>query len=129
VSPGADVLGLADLPTDGRWEPLHLGEDRHSAYRDLTGWDGAAMPAGVGILVARLAFTRGRPLPAGGVLLGIDLISQSAPPADGDYEFSVDTQTDRDRSGRTLVRVRTLLRRPGGRDVAEVTFVLRWPDA
>jgi hypothetical protein len=129
VSPRTNVLDLSDLPRDGRWEPLHLGEQDHAGYRELTGWDGAAMPAGLGMLAARLAFTRGRPLPPGGVLLGIDLDSRSAPPTDGNYEFSVDTETGEDSSGRTLVRVRTRLRRPRDRDVAEVTFVLRWPDA
>lgn len=124
----AQVLALSDLATEGSWEQLHLEEQAHLGYRRLTGWDNPEMPAGLGIVAARRAFTRGRPLPAGGVLLGIELDSRSAPPEDGEYEFQVDAAVREDSSGRTLVRVCTRLRRPGGGDVADVTFVLRWPD-
>lgn len=125
----AQVLELSDLATNGAWEQLHVDEQTHLGYRRLTGWDGSDMPAGLGIVAARRAFTRGRPLPPGGVLLGIELDSRSAPPEDGEYEFQVDTGVRKDSSGRTLVRVCTRLRRAGGDDVADVTFVLRWPDA
>lgn len=129
MTPSGQILMLSDLATDGTWQELHLEQHDHHEYRRLTGWDGPEMPAGLAIVAARRAFTQGRPLPPGGVLLGIELDSRSAPPEDGEYEFQVATDMREDSSGRMLVRVCTRLRRPGGGDVADVAFVLRWPDA
>jgi hypothetical protein len=128
VTHPAQALALSDLATAGAWEQLHLEEEANLGYRRLTGWDGPEMPAGLGIVAARRAFTRGRRLPPGGVLLGIELDSRSAPPEDGEYEFQVDAGVRKDSAGHTLVRVCTRLRRPGGGDIADVTFLLRWPD-
>ena len=125
----APVLALSELTAQHDWEPLRLPAHVHDDYRELTGWDRPELPAGLGVVVARRAFTRGRPLPPGGVLLGIEFDNHGVPPADGAYEFKVSTDVSRDSAGRTLARVSTRLRRPRGERVADVTFVLRWPDA
>jgi hypothetical protein len=127
MSQPSSALELADLPTSG-WEPLDIGEQLDADYRTCTGWDGAEIPAGLCIVVARLAFTRGgRPLPPGGVLLEIDVTTHSTPPADGRYEFLTRTAVTPHHSGRSLLHAEIRLREPDGPEVADVTFVIRWP--
>lgn len=125
MSEVSTVLKLVDIPTVG-WEPLDVGHQLAADYRAVGGWDGAEAPAGLSIVVARLAFTRGgRPIPPGGVLLGIDMVAYCAPPSGGRYEFMASTTITSRHSVRPLVDVVIRLRVPAGRDVAEVAFSLR----
>lgn len=124
------ALRLSELPTHGAWEELDAGAQLEIGYRAVTDWKGGSASAGLSIVVARLAFTRGgRPLPPGGVLLGIDLVSYSSPPNDGRFEYLVTTEVIPHRSGKPPLRASTRLRVPEGRHVADVTFAIRWPGA
>lgn len=123
------TLQLDELTTDGGWLPF---EPDTAAYRQATGWDGAGAPPGLAVALARLAFTRGRPLPPGGVLLGIDVDVTDPLPEQGPWSFRVDATQRRTASGHLVVRIATRVDRfprdPSVRD-ARVTFILRWPDA
>ncbi len=123
------TLQLDELTTDSAWLPF---EPDVAGYREATGWDGDDAPPGLAVALARLAFTRGRPLPPGGVLLGIDVDVADPLPEHGPWSFRVDTSRRRTSSGQVVVRISTRVDRfprdPSSRD-ARVTFVLRWPDA
>lgn len=123
-----DVLRLPEISTDGGWEPVETGPGLAAAYCGATGWPGDEAAVGWSVVAARLALTRGgRPLPPGGVLLGITLRSHSLPPHDGRFEFRTTTETGTHRSGRPLLTAGVNLRTPAGRDVAEVVFTILWP--
>ena len=122
-----EVLTLAELETGGAWESFELDNGLPDAYAAATGRAAGGEAVGWSVVAARIALTRGgRPLPPGGVLLGIDLLSLSLPPRDGHLEFSIDTEVTPHRSGRPLVRAQVRLRTPEGRHVADVTFAIRW---
>lgn len=128
VSAARDVLGLADISTDGAWLPVATGPDLAAGYHGATGRQGDGAAVGWSVVAARLALTRGgRPLPPGGVLLGMGLRSRSLPPHDGRFAFRTTTEIGTHRSGRPLLRAEVRLRTPAGRDVAEVTFTILWP--
>ena len=128
MSDVANVLRIEDLSTGGRWELLEAGFDLDTNYRDVTGWDDPDPSAGLCLVAARLAFTRGRPLPPGGVLLEIAIDSYRSPPQDGRFEYRVGSEVTPHRSGLPIVRIVTTLRLPGGAHVAEVSYVIRWPN-
>ena len=121
------VLRIEDLSTGGQWELLEAGPDLDADYRDVTGWDHPDPSAGLCLVAARLAFTRGRPMPPGGVLLGIDIDPYRSPPQDGRFEYRVDSEVTPHRSGLPMVRIVTTLRLPEGAHVAEVAYAIRWP--
>ncbi len=122
------VLKISEIATNGEWKTLDVGRQLEACYRSTTEWKGTGSSAGLSIVVARRAFTRDRRLPAGGVLLGIDLRSVSPPPSDGRYEFLIDTDVAPHRSGKSLVRVLTQLRISEGKPVAGVMFAILWPN-
>jgi hypothetical protein len=122
------VLRLADLDTDGRWGEVAAGPDLEQRYRAVTGWRGATAPVGLASVIGRLAYTRGRPMPPGGVLREIGQRTVGTPPADGRWQARVAHTVLGERSGRRRVAVTTDLRCTAtGRDVATVRFVLDWP--
>lgn len=123
----AAPLHIADLSTANQWIGFDIDSDLDMRYRGVTGWDGDDSAAGMSIVAARRAFTRGRPLPPGGVLLGIELDSHDTLPADGHCEFRVETDVTRHRSGFPFVQIVTTLRVPDGKEFAEVVYVIRWP--
>ena len=125
----AQQLSIADIDTGGSWHPLDAGADLLTAYCAATGWTSDLPAVGCSIIAARLALTRGgRPLPPGGVLLGIEIRSRSLPPSDARFEYRTTTEVTRSRSGHLLVRACVQLRVAApGRDVAEVAFTIRWP--
>jgi hypothetical protein len=128
VSTGTGTLGIAEIDTAGAWERVEVGPGLPTAYAGATRRSADDEAVGWSVVAARLALTRGgRPLPPGGVLLGIDLVSHSLPPRDGRLEFCTRTDVTPHRSGRPLVRAHVRLRTPEGRDVAEVAFSIRWP--
>ena len=120
-------LRIDELTTHDRWLKLVPDPDIENRYRDVTGWGGSAVPTGMSIILARLAFTRGRALPPGGVLLGIELDAHACPPADGRCEFRVTTDVTLRRSGHRFVKIVTSLRRPAKSEFAEVAYLIRWP--
>lgn len=125
----AAVLSLGDLDTGGAWVPMETEPELMTEYAAATGWPAGRRATGWSIVVGRLALTRGgRPLPPGGVLLGINLRSCAPPPTDGRWEFRVDTTVAPHRSGRPILTATVALRSGDGSEVAEVTFVLQWPE-
>ena len=122
------AMKISEIATNSEWKTLDVGRHLEACYRSTTEWEGTGSSAGLSIIVARHAFTRGRRLPPGGVLLGIDLRSVSPPPSDGRYEFLIDTEVAPHRSGKSLVRVLTQLRNTKGKLVARVMFAILWPN-
>lgn len=130
MSKVSETLRIADIATGGAWLPLLVDADLPARYAAATGQATQRPAVGWSIVVGRLALTRGgRPLPPGGVLLGITLTSYRPPPVDGRWEFSATTAVTPHRSGRPIVTAEIVLRRPGGPMVACVSFVLLWPGA
>ena len=126
----AAPLRLEELSTDGAWLPLELDPDFAAAYARATDRPDNRPVAGWSIVVARLGLTRGgRPLPPGGVLLGITLTSLAVPPTDGGWEYSTHTTVSPHRSGHpTLTATVSLRAAASATPIAEVTFGLRWPE-
>lgn len=120
------VLRVADLDTAGRWIDVPAEPGLERRYRAVTGYTGAAPPAGLASVVARLAYTGGRVMPPGGVLREIAQITCADLPGAGAWQARVASTVDEGRSGRRRVTVTTEVRR-GGVDVAAVRFVLDWP--
>lgn len=127
MSVTAAPLQIADLSTANQWIVFDIDSDLEVRYRGVTGWDGDYSAAGMSIVAARRAFTRGRRLPPGGVLLGIELDSLDTLPADGHCEFRVETDVTQHRSGFLFVQIVTTLRVPNGKEFAEVVYLIRWP--
>lgn len=122
-----EVLQVEDLDTAGRWLPCETPPGLEVAYREATGWQGQDPPRGLAAVVGRLAYTAGRPMPPGGVLVEMSLANQGPLPQDGRYEVRVAHEVLGERDGRRRVRVTTSLRRPDGQPVAEAGFLLDWP--
>ena len=68
----SDVLRIEDLDTAGQWLHFDVGPHLERSYRQATGWSGAEA-LGLAAVVGRLAYTRGRTMPPGGVLREIAL--------------------------------------------------------
>lgn len=119
-------LRLEDLDSGGWWAftaPARLEPD----YRAVTGWSGDEVPQGLAAVIGRLAYTAGRPMPPGGVLVEMSLHPQGPLPRDGRYEVRTSYDVLGERKGRTRVLVTASLRRPDGTPVAKTGFVLDWP--
>ncbi|GAA1422518.1 hypothetical protein GCM10009640_15380 [Agrococcus citreus] len=116
---------VAELSTHGSWRAAPRAAPDLDEYRRLAA-TAARVPAGATIVAARRAFTRGEPLPPGGVLLGIDVEPGSWEPS-GDTEYRCDV-SERPRSGgRVDVRVSVELRsRADEAHPSVVAFALRW---
>lgn len=123
------ALHVDDLDTGGRWLPYQVPDRLEAAYRAATGWAGPTPPRGMVAVVARLAYTAGRPMPPGGVLVEMSLRNLGPVPSDGRYGVRLDHEVLGERQGRRRVRVNTSLRTPAGADVAEAGFLLDWPAA
>ena len=124
---GPPPLRIDELSTEDRWLTLDVDAGLEGRYRDVSGWGGEAPASGLSIVLARLAFTRGRPLPPGGVLLEIELDSHATAPSSGRCDFRVGAQVTHHRSGHRFVRILTSLRFPDGKCFAEVVYLIRWP--
>lgn len=120
------ALRLEDLDSGG-WRPFTAPPELEVDYRAVTGWSGAEIPQGLAAVVGRLAYTAGRPMPPGGVLVEMSLHSQGPLPRDGRYEVRTGHDVIGERKGRRRVRVTASLRRPDGMPVAETGFLLDWP--
>lgn len=137
-------LRIADLDTHGSWVDVAVPDTVERDYRAVTGFSGRQPPAGLASVVARLAYTRGRPMPPGGVLREISQRSAGPPPADGRWQARISSALLGERSGRRRVAVIVALRgAPGGAPsraasaatgpadahalVASVRFLLDWP--
>lgn len=122
------ALRIEDLDSGG-WQPFTAPDDLEPAYRACTGWAGAETPRGLAAVVGRLAYTAGRPMPPGGVLLEMTQRDRGRLPDDGRYVVRVSSEVLGERAGRRRVRITTELALPGGDPVADVTFLLDWPAA
>lgn len=124
------ALRLEDLSTAGRWLPLALDPGFATAYATATGWPQRRAAAGWSVVAARIGLTRGgRAFPPGGVLLGLTVTCLGSPPEDGRWEYHTATTVSPTRSGRRRLTATVSLRAAGsGAAVAEVTFVLLWPE-
>lgn len=120
------TLRIEHLDTEG-WRPYQAPRDLEAAYRASTGWTGADRPRGLAAVVARLAYTAGRSMPPGGVLVEMTQRDLGPLPADGEYAVQVSSEILGERAGRRRVRVATSLRGAGGVPVADVDFLLDWP--
>ena len=123
----SDVLRIEDLDTAGQWLHFDVGPHLERSYRQVTGWSGAERPWGLAAAVGRLAYTRGRTMPPGGVLREITLTTLGPAPANGRYLIRVDSDVRGEQARRRRVHVVTGLRQRDGAGVAEVGFVLDWP--
>jgi hypothetical protein len=119
-------LRVADLGTGGNWIDIDVNANLEEAYRAVTGWLGPEIPIGLASVVGRLAYTRGRIMPPGGVLREISQTTYSPLPADGPWQARVCSAVLGERTGRRLVEITTDLRRDGA-PVASVRFLLDWP--
>lgn len=120
------ALELDELATDG-WVPLEMDPGVAQDHARLAQRDGVG--AGVVVPWARLAFTGGRPLPSGGVLLSISVDLHDKVPS---RPTARRTQVDvRERgSGRpAIVTVTTGLGANDAAPFCAVVFVLMWPVA
>lgn len=122
-----ETLRLEDLDTAGGWVTFRAPERLERAYRAATGWTGSEAPRGLASVVGRLAYTAGRPMPPGGILVEMRLQSRGEPPADGTYEARIGHRVLGERDGRRRVWVAVELRRPDGARVADVAYLLDWP--
>lgn len=122
-----EVLRIEDLDSGGRWLPFQAPIGLEPAYRRATGWQGAEPPRGLAAVVGRLAYSAGRPMPPGGVLVEMSLLHRGPVPANGSYQVRVDHEVLGERAGRRRVRVVTSLRRADGAPVADAAFLLDWP--
>lgn len=117
-----------DISTDGRWQPVEFEEASIEAtYRSLVGTRQDGTPLGLLVPIARKAFARGRPLPAGGVLLGIDVTPGASPPRTVRLEYRASTRERRDRQNRLVLTIAVDLRATDIGHVGTVSFTLRWP--
>lgn len=121
------VLRVADLDTHGEWVPLDVGPALLPAYCAVTGWSGDETPAGLASVVGRLAYTRGRPMPPGGVLREISQTTRGKVPADGRWQARIESTVVGERAGRRRVAIVTDLRDADATPVASVQFLLDWP--
>lgn len=123
-----DVLTLAEVGTGGAWASAQIDPGLIPTYETLLGTSRGDVPAGVVVVWARRAFSRGRPLPPGGVLLGIDVeLGDGALPL-GPDGFMVQVDVRRRDRGRPVVTIRVALRTNAHEPFARVSFVLLWPD-
>lgn len=121
------TLSRAEISTENAWTAVPGAAAEIERYRQLTGAD-AELPAGLAVALSRRAFSRGQPLPPGGVMLGIDV-------AIGDWdaragtEFRCGTRERTDSAGRVIVTIDVELRSPAGSGRSTtVAFVIRWPE-
>ncbi|MEV0069176.1 MULTISPECIES: hypothetical protein [unclassified Amycolatopsis] len=121
------LLCVGDLDTHGEWLGLDVGAELLPAYCAVTGWSGDDPPAGLASVVGRLAYTRGRDMPPGGVLREISQTTQGAVPADGRWQARISSTVLGERSGRRRLAIVTDLRSAIGEPVASVRFVVDWP--
>lgn len=121
-----DVLRLEDVDSGG-WRAFTAPPELERDYRAVTGWSRAEVPQGIAAVVGRLAYTAGRPMPPGGVLVEMSLHHQGTLPRDGRYEIRTVYDVLGERKGRRRVRVTASLRRVDGNPVAEAGFLLDWP--
>jgi hypothetical protein len=121
------ALRVADLDSHGEWLPVAVGPELEQAYREVTGWRQVEPPCGLAAVVARRAYTRGRPMPPGGVLRETSQTNLGPPPAHGRYQVRVSADIAGERSGRRRVNVGADVRTADGEPVARVGFVLDWP--
>jgi len=125
---GRSTVTVADLSTQGQWQRFDAPPDLEPGYRAVTGLTGDAPPRGLASVVGRLAYTRGRDMPPGGVLRELSLRTLGPPPADGSYDVRVAANVLGERAGRKRVRVVVSLRRAAdGGDVADAGYLLDWP--
>lgn len=124
----SSVLHPHDIPTGERWAPVELdGSWARDSYRSLLGGQPDMMPPGLVVPIARRAFSRGRALPPGGVLLGIDVAPVASLGSPLGLEYRATTSQRHDRHGRLLLTVAVELRAAGQDSVSTVCFMLRWP--
>lgn len=122
----AATLSRAEISTQGAWLTAPETASLLADYRALTG-TGLAEPAGAAVVVARRAFTRGKQLPTGGVLLGMDVVLGSWEGAGG-AQFRCGTAERVDSRGRVIVTVNVELRAPRRTSApTRISFSLRWP--
>lgn len=121
------ALRPEDVDSGGQWRPFTAPPALERDYRAVTGWSRAEVPRGLAAAVGRLAYTAGRPMPPGGVLLEMSLRSHGPLPEDGRYEVRTASELVGERDGRRRVRVTASLRRPDGAPVADAGFLLDWP--
>lgn len=125
---GRSILTVADLSTQGQWQRFYAPPDLEPEYRAVTGLTGNAPPHGLASVVGRLAYTRGRDMPPGGVLRELTLRTVGLPPGDGAYDVRVGADLLGERAGRKRVKVVVSLRRAGdGGNVADAGYLLDWP--
>jgi hypothetical protein len=122
-----ETLRLEDLDTADGWVTFHAPEDLERAYREATGWTGSQAPRGLASVIGRLAYTAGRPMPPGGILVEMRLLTRGGLPVDGIYEVRIGHQVLGERAGRRRVWVVVELRRTDGAPVADAGYLLDWP--
>jgi hypothetical protein len=122
-----ETLRLEDLDTFGDWVAFESPAGLERAYRDATGWEGPEAPRGLASVVGRLAYTAGRSMPPGGVLVEMTLRDLGALPEDGRYDVRLSHEVLGERAGRRRVRVAVNLRRADGAPVADAGYLLDWP--
>lgn len=121
----AAARSMAELSTRGSWRAAPRAAPDLEEYRRLTASTVSA-PAGATIVAARRAFTRGEPLPQGGILLGIDVDLGGWEPS-GDTEYRCDVVEQARSGGGVDVRVSVKLRsRAAAMHPSTVSFALRW---
>lgn len=124
-----DVLALADIATGAEWMPVHADSGVLTAYEALLGVSPGEVPAGIVIVWARRAFSRGRSLPAGGVLLAVDVELIDPPPLpSGPDTCMIGVEVRHREGGRPVVTIVVALRAGPGGPFARVSFVLLWPE-
>lgn len=120
------ILQTADLDTNGGWTEVEVDANLERDYRSVTSFSGADVPFGLASVVGRLAYTKGRVMPPGGVLREISQTNHGPIPADGAWRARVSSTVVGERAGRRRIAVLTELRR-GDANVASVRFLLDWP--
>ena len=122
-------LTLGEIDTAGTWRQAPPVTGLARTYRDLTGATEETDAGGLAVVWGRRMFSRGRPLPPGGVLLGIEVELVADVPRNGPEEFWVDVAVRRRAGSRPVVTIMTRLRRAQAEPFAEVAFVMLWPEA
>lgn len=121
------ALRVEDIDTAGQWVPFEAPAGLERTYREATGWSAERPPRGLAAVVGRLAYTAGRQMPPGGVLVEMSLRNRGDLPADGRYEVRLSHEVLGERAGRRRVRITAALRRVDGTAVADAGFLLDWP--
>lgn len=121
------ALSREELSTQGAWIAVPVGSQEIERYRQLTSAR-AELPAGLAVAIARRAFSRGRPLPPGGVMLGVDAALGEWDAGRG-AEFRCGTRERADSAGRAIVTIDVELRSAAaGARPTTVSFAIRWPE-